>query len=341
MQRRDLYSDAKNVVLCSYNFKNDEDEFRLEKEHCYEIRDEVLQQIHMLPYFPSFELISSLSRENYERKGCTAKLIFFPPNMQKNGIKCSFVFKGEKKYFVEEKQRLIRKILESLDKQHMLVLKYDSKKSQYYAYGIAPTTKLCNCSNYYYVSISGYLKWSAQCRNFDLFDYDAGKFYSYNHIEIVTERQLDKVMMKCVKKFPAINKNLINLLRNLNDLGRGVAIVIFASEEAATSERNRLCNANRGFAANKKLSYEALENCLSQFTKVDGGLLLDANLNCYAYGCIYDGEITVHFKGNLERGSRYNSTALYVKCMENISKPCIGIVISDDGGIESVSMSKL
>lgn len=303
-----------------------------------DMKNYLCKNMKCFPHFPDTELISNLSLENYERKNCVADMIFLPFKNDINSSSIAFTYANPSFGFDDNNRRLIRKLLESLDSDHALVLTYSSSESKYYVRGIVEKSKkdeLFDC--YYFISILGYLKWSARSKNFDLFDYDTGKYLEFDHYSKDQTRQISDVVDSFKVSFPEINtEKLRNILDCIAKLKHGTSLVVFDLADDAKKETDRLCQAGRGFAAREMLSCDELSECITQFTKIDGGLLLDKYLNCYSYGCIYDGEIG-SFKGSLERGSRYNSTKLYVhRFNKDGSCKCIGIVLSDDGGVEYV-----
>ena len=297
------------------------------------MRINLLRCLNFFPHFPDIDLIIDLSRENYERKICFADLVFLPFNDIDSSL-FSFMYANDKIHFDNSNRRLIRKISESLDNLHALVLRYDKNDNIYCIRGIIEKPKIKDISNYYLINILGYLKWSSECKNFKLFDYDAGKFYDCHHSVSDLNEQINKVLCSVSV---INNDNLTKIIKLIVELKHGTSFVVFDSADNANREATRLCNAGRGFAAKHRLEFDELLKCLPQFTKVDGGLILDKELNCYAYGCIYDGTVDDSFLGSLARGSRFNSTKLYVHDLNcNKQMVCFGVVFSDDGGVECV-----
>lgn len=314
----------------------DNTKIKLSKDEQYKIHINLHDNLNFFPNFPDMEFITDLSCENYERKICVANLVFLPFQNDVDSSSFSFSY-AEKICFDYDRMRLIRKILESLDDSHALVLKYDN--NNYYINGIVDKSNVDNLfTDYYFISISGYLNWSAKCRNFNLFDYDKGEFYDFNHSSSDLNKLINEMFNSLDPTFSEININEFKkILSLIVEQNHGTSFVIFNSNNDAEDETDRLCKAGRGFKAKNILSYNKLLECLPQFTKVDGGLIFDKKLNCYAYSCIYDGRIDESFIGLLDRGSRYNSTKLYVHSLnKNNSSTCFGVIFSDDGGVEYV-----
>ncbi len=307
---------------------------RSEQEH---LHTNLIKYIKLFPHFPDINLITDLSCENYERKKCNAKLVFLPFENNIDRYPIFFLYDNENICFDNDSRRLIRKILESLDNIHVLVLGYYNNK--YYIRGIVSESDVNDLfTDYYFIEISGYLNWSARCKNFNLFDYYKVAFCEFNHRSSDSDKMIDKVLHSF--DYSPLESNMVefkNILHHVVDQNHGTSFVIFNSDDDAKNEANRLCKAGRGFKGKNILPCNKLIECLPQFAKVDGGLILDINLNCYAYGCIYDGYIDESCEGSLARGSRYNSTKLYVNSL-NKKNPstCLGVVFSDDGDLECV-----
>lgn len=338
-------------VLSSYSFykyicRTVEEEINRNKwkisekeKHKYE-QYNMHESLKLFPYFPEIDLINDLSCENYERRGCNAKFIFLPFENSVDKYPISYSYDYRKIYLKKDKKRLIRKILESLDDKHFLIFTYNG--NSYCADGVAEISDVEEYfHNYYLISISGYLRWSAKCENLDLFDYDGHEFYDFDHIKIELEKQIDNVSSRFSPDYLFTGK-LKEILHIIAKQNHGTSFVIFDSEKYAISQTEHLCNSGRGFKFKNIVRYEELIKCLPQLIKIDGGLILNKNLDCYAYGCIYDGKIDGSFEGSMERGSRYNSTKLYVSSLnkEHKSLICHGIVFSDDGGVECVPDKK-
>lgn len=311
------------------NFTTDES-----KSFNNDLYNHIMSLLNFFPNFPDFDLITNLSCENYEKKKCDAKLVFLPYGIP-NNLPISFA--SNELLFEHKNIRLLRKVLASIDSNHYLVLAYDNEN--YYIKGIANKSFFdSELKDYYLISISGYLNWSAECKNIILFDYINGIFCKYNHVINKNKEQIKKIELTAnLVKFPENIDCFKKMLEIILEQNHGTCFVIFNSSKIAKKQAKRLCNAKRGIMLEKKLTCDdVLLTSLPQLTNIDGGLIFDNNMNCYAYGCIFDGKIKDNFEGALERGSRYNSTKLYVAGFNKNSISCLGIISSDDGGIEII-----
>lgn len=300
-----------------------------------------LENLFCLPNFPGINLISKLSFENYERNACRVNLVFLPNEdlfVKKYKDPMLFTFDNKALFFEESQIRLARKLAESTDNDHALVL-CRNKKGGYYFVGIIDSSeKNINkaFSDYYFISITGYSHWSARCKNFELFDFENGNFCDYKK----NDKDFNEQSKEAENYFKSCNFNvkpasLQELMNEINKQNHGTAFVVFKDKGKAKTEADRLCKAQRGFKPRKPLKYKDFLECIPQFTKVDGGFILDNNLTCYGYGCIFDGSVDESFKGSLANGARFNSTALYTYLLNEDSEApiCIGVVFSDDGGV--------
>lgn len=311
-----------------------------------------IDNLKCFPLFPDIDLISGLSYENYERKACKVNLVFLPfKTLYIKQKKNPLIFSYANKTITFEKDhiRLIRKISESSDNDHALVLCCDD--SGIYCFnGIIKVSRIDRAfSDYYYISITGQSQWSARCKNFNLFDFKNGLFCDFNN-STNYNLQIQDVKDYFVSCDFKIDCDLLQIiLDTIIAQNHGTSFVVFKNKDMAISEAKRLCNAQRGLAAKKPLKYREFVKCIPLLTKIDGGLLLDSDLTCYAYGVIYDGVVRDFFEGSLANGSRFNSAMLYTYNLNNpknrkraIMNPqlmkCLGVVFSDDGGVKIANM---
>jgi hypothetical protein len=80
---------------------------------------------------------------------------------------------------------------------------------------------------------------------------------------------------------------------------------------------------------------EATEELIKSVSSIDGAILLDEKLKCYAIGVILDG-IASPDVGNPARGARYNSAWRYVTTKKEEPQKTLCFVISEDGGVDMV-----
>jgi hypothetical protein len=106
-------------------------------------------------------------------------------------------------------------------------------------------------------------------------------------------------------------------------LSHGTIVVMTPDAEAEA--------ARFGVQATRLTPVKVDEKLMDRSSRIDGAMLMSPDGICYAIGVILDGEATA--KGTAERGARYNSAIRYVYSRKS---PCLALVVSDDGMIDSV-----
>ncbi|MEZ6136986.1 MAG: diadenylate cyclase [Pirellulaceae bacterium] len=141
------------------------------------------------------------------------------------------------------------------------------------------------------------------------------------------ERQITRFNETFERLFPdstARQRQVIKgIVRKATNLHHGTIIVI---SDQAESEAVRL-----GSQATSIEPVRLTDNLIDKASQIDGAILVSPDGICHAIGAILDG--VANCKGNSERGSRYNSTVRYVYASQCA---CIGLVVSDDGMVDSV-----
>lgn len=116
-------------------------------------------------------------------------------------------------------------------------------------------------------------------------------------------------------------------------------VIILAEEDIIKGEvQKSVEEGGCGYIMNKPFSLLKDTSCFEQFTSIDGALLMDYSMSCYAYGVILYADMCC--KGTHTRGSRYNSTKNYIKKLREkydkkmVGRPPLGIVKSEDGMLD-------
>lgn len=336
--------EIEKMSFYSYVYNTYNKIFRKTVHDSKEYQNFFLEKLNCFPNFPDIDLISDLSCENYERNACKVKLVFLPYEtlrFQRENDPMIFTYANKGLFFEKDQIRLVRKLAESVDSNHALVLCHN-QNDVYNFIGIINESEIKESfSDYYFISVTNYSHWSARSKYFDLFDFKNGYFCDFdkNHKDFkAQEEDVKNYFKSCFLN--VCEGSLQKIMDTINAQNHGTAFVVFNNKNKAEAEAKRLCDARRGFKPQKPLKYEDFLKCIPQFTKVDGGFLLDNNLTCYGYGCIFDGKVNRPFKGSLANGSRFNSTALYTYYLnKDLRSPvCIGVVFSDDGGVKIAKM---
>ena len=110
----------------------------------------------------------------------------------------------------------------------------------------------------------------------------------------------------------------------------GTSIIVFEDDNI---EVERLSQLDRGI---KIEGIDLFENSeyIERIASIDGAIFMDISCSCSFIGALVDGMSIL--KGNPARGARYNSIYNYIalKAKENIN--CLGVIISEDGMIDTV-----
>lgn len=302
---------------------------------CQDNKDIIKDGYCLLPHAPNLQVVTQISATDYEKHECKDKIMAFIPSFENpknhmDDIDIHISPEINVAYSLNN-VRLLRKMLQPLSSTHCLVFRQDETED-YKVIGICSLEKIVQNYTCYVFTIKSRMKWLLRICNADVFGYKNGTFMNVSEIE--NEIDVDDVVNKIKKSIPSCNtiffKTLLNLLIKEK---HGTSFVIFKTPKKATNEAKRMASqkVGRGFLLSPVMLFN--ENAITQITDIDGGLILDSEARCYAYGCIFDGKVSKRFEGNPGRGSRYNSIKLYV---EN-TKSCVGVIYSDDGTIDVVT----
>ena len=320
--------------------------------------------------FPSLEIVEYISATYYEKCPCENKSIaFIVGHANRQHFITDFSALSEI-YFNKYKVKLVRKLLQPLEKDSILVFEYSEEKNCYIAAGIAKEKKMSEIaapSVYYRVNFVKYMQWTIElsCRKKEtelalpskektqkaidqivvpLLGYKQGKWVSYLEFKSKKDKDIDDVVETLKEKFNITSlsrlKRLKRLLTQIYDCEVGTSCIIFKNPRHAEKEAELFEEKNRAIKLQKPTGFTPM--LIKTILDIDGGVIFDSHCKCYAYGCIYDGILTESFKGDISRGARHNSTKMYVNnrhCDNGLgkhekgNKPCVGIAFSEDGGL--------
>lgn len=325
---------------------------------------------------PDLNIIEILSGEKYEKTKCVASIAFFPENNIKDILPLfseSAIIFDSSNYILFEKNniRAIRKQLQAVKEENTLAVVYIENK--YSLIGIVAKASIKN-TLYYYVEIRDSMKWCISLNYSNdrekfvipLLGYYNGNYLPYNEIHTENDAILDKATLPNNNNgeiyhnfFTSSNdRNIIrNILKHILKFHHGTSLVIIHEKndnKHIQDEVKRFTNIKRGIMLSPPidLSQINIDNdkilFLQGMTEVDGGLIISDKGKCYAYGVIFDGIIEKKIsenqvekcEGNPARGSRYNSMKTYIFNAQDRLTNCLGIVCSDDGGIDIITPSQ-
>lgn len=168
-------------------------------------------------------------------------------------------------------------------------------------------------------------EWSLYCGKELLLKYKNGKYYVGNQsVNVNLEKKCEELKL---------NPKFAELINNVRDSVSHGALIIVA--EDAEDEVEILCNEfKRGTQIEKIQISKDNQDLLIGIASIDGAVFMDDKLNCYGFGIILDGLAKV--KGEVGRGSRYNSSLNYI---HNSNKKRWAVVFSEDKekGIDIIS----
>ncbi len=122
---------------------------------------------------------------------------------------------------------------------------------------------------------------------------------------------------------PSHADRLVSLVEAIATEKHGTMLVVV---EDAADEARRL-----GKQGTTIQPWSATPELIKHVTAIDGAVLLGPDAVCHAIGVILDGLATPN--GDPARGARFNSAVRYVEAQ---MKPCLAIVVSEDGGVDLI-----
>lgn len=267
-----------------------------------------------LPLVSEINFFSTLKYEGEENHS----ILYFPSN-QDQLISKSIIF-GSVIELSENNGRQVRKVMEMSNEKFALLVEYNKIKA------------LCSTENLQsgcIIKFMGNRSWVLTIDNKLIFSYENEKY-----IFPFQEKEDDILPQAIKKQFPHLSlqeqDRIEYVIRAACTQRHGTSIIIF---EDARIEVERLCELDRGIKIEAINLFESSEY-IERITSIDGAIFMDKSCSCSFIGALVDG--TSISKGNPARGARYNSIYNYIilKAKENIK--CLGVIISEDGMIDTV-----
>ncbi|MCM1088491.1 MAG: hypothetical protein NC419_10060 [Muribaculaceae bacterium] len=300
-------------------------------------------------------IVQNLSGEYYEKSECQSNLAFLPHGVIESFTPEDFKYHFKKNDFSFHDKRLIRKLLQITQNDLCLVLGADESNRKFEVLGICNKDVLANKMKaadgadipYLRVEIKKHMQW-------DIFLNDKYILTAQNgHYKISYSLQKDYLVQKLTNYFgeseDAYNLLIENILR-AKEQKHGTMLVIM-EPAVAEKEVRRLGDADYGFAAGEPL---VLTEHIEQFGAIDGSIMMDTAGKVYGVGMILDGFSGE--KGNIARGSRYNSALKYpyfgdpqktstgesgslAEIRRDLGKVMI-VIYSEDGTVDMIEFGK-
>ena len=379
----DIYTIAKSMLiyryliysnnLMHYNEKNRLDDKILEtldsnskkraQDYINRLLSLTIRQLYdILPYVPNQDIIKNLSMCYYERKEVHSKnLAFIPYKMQDQMKNKVLDFRYSNPLCTEfdyDEISKIRKQIQPITPDSCLVFELDESNETYKTIGITRNEKLESIA-LYYVTITQYMEFivhsifikeedNKKGVRIPILGFSKGEYKEVEKIMGEIEEERVTSFKNQIDKYK-ISSALKELITTIIEEKHGTSLVIFRNKDDAVNESERLASFRPGRGTLLDHPVKLDRNILKNIVDIDGGIIIDLDCNCYAFGCIFDGVVTQDFKGDMGRGARYNSIKMYTERWngfsilgkKNASRiKCIGIVFSDDGKIDLFPVEK-
>jgi hypothetical protein len=260
-----------------------------------------------------FHTCNTISAMTYERADSKGQLVI--SRKHHPNIKETLVFSSPRKI---DDYRAVRKLLQLPNADEALLC--DS--AELYGVGQLAEGYDPNNEDLFCVEFIGHAKWQVLHAGAPLMRVEFGV------PSLPSERiHADQFSATFQRLFPDASGANVKLVKYIataaTRLSHGTIVVITPDAEA---EAERF-----GVQATRLTPVKVDEKLMDRSSRIDGAMLMSPDGICYAIGVILDGEATN--RGTSERGARYNSAIRYVYSRKT---PCLALVVSDDGMIDSV-----
>ena len=235
---------------------------------------------------------------------------------EKNIIKFS-----EPIIFDEENQRMIRKVLEMQDDSVYVLVDTNDNTIRGIVHSIADDIK----KDRFILQFVGHTWWKLQKNDIQIMEYKNGYYC------IVRQNEQEKWKNELKSIYTNCDEDVawaIEVIEAARKQGKGTTLVVLNDGE---QEALRLCKLNRGINV-EKFNMRERGNLVKAISAIDGAIMLDYSMHCYAVGVLLDGPA---YNGNISRGARFNSALSYVN-WKRTAYGAWAVVISEDGMVNIV-----
>ncbi len=277
---------------------------------------------------PSEDIIRKISYQYYERSEVCASIYFADENIckvLKEQRKKGIVWINEENASAKDMSKdknisSVRKMLETCKNGNVLLARI-GVESKCPIIAVATEQTLCKESVRYILEFCGRGEWRLCARGEVILEYREG-VYSINkqHFESkISEKvkQIDLIRKEYKATFELVFEHLYECPHG--------ALMIVGETEVIKQEVKRLSSLHKGMMIDE-LDLNETENLslMQGLASIDGAIMVDDNGICRGFGIILDGETII--KGNVGRGSRYNSAKNYVALRDKV----YAVVFSED-----------
>lgn len=272
-----------------------------------------------MPILHGINYISSMS---YEGIPCDGRIIFIRGEWKKE---CDTIELKDAISFHENNYRIIRKILQVARQDKYAV--YDMNRNQ--IVGLATKNgSLFSQSNYFTLEFRGHMHWVLQNKKKNVIQYINGSYHIVDDIGSSRKYLMDLNFYYNGDEIKV--NNALQLIKSVSKQSHGTMVIISSN---AKDEVTRLSKNNRAIKIEPINLIEYIQWIYS-ITSIDGALMLDENLNCYAIGTLLDGPSTI---GDISRGARFNSALSYVHWRTSKKgEKVLAIIVSEDKMISTI-----
>lgn len=263
-------------------------------------------------FYDACDKISLLKYEQAEGHG---RLLLAPKDYE--GVRTQIAFKENVRL---ENHRRVRKLLELASAGGAL-----HTDSEYVFALVSDATEVEAREDVFEIVFLGHHHWELRHAGQVLMGVRFGQPYLPNPV-----RYESKLRQDLPRLFPAIDDNATELLLSLveeSERERHGTLLIISGEAASETLRLK----DQATTIEPRLLSREL---LAHLTGIDGAVLLDSTGQCHAIGVILDGQATP--QGDPARGARYNSAVRYVQSAMERDISTLGVVVSEDGGVDLV-----
>lgn len=275
--------------------------------------------------------LNYISLKNYESAVCKGHFVILPES-QTIDLKVAFHSSAKdsgltlKTPLNEDSLKILRKALELTDENCYLVCQ-KIKENTIIVRGLATKDSTVPFPT---VSINSKMWWVLSAYGKDL--------ESKNGLYCLQQKQELQIVSKelSLKLGKDDPETIENFLEHIQKKAHG-GLLIFANNCEHIKD---LCSKKRGILINatEPITLEKANiDLLTTFCKIDGALIFDySTQELVAIGTILDGVATV--EGNLGRGSRYNSSVIFVNWLSKAfkDKKICAVIISEDGYVNLI-----
>lgn len=291
-------------------------------EECRNIMAKCVRELLIEWQLPDYETLIYLSSLTYEKEECQARVLF---EKNKRDFDAITFASSESNKILPENGRKIRKLLQMASKGYILI----ASQAKIEAIVSADNLDLMNEEDFL-IEFNGHMRWKIARKDKEILGYKDGGFYISNGR---AECSFHKKKMEDLNIFTEEQIKLFGeLLEEILKTRKGAIMIVTPDAE---EEAKRLCDEGRGISINA-FNLSVNKGYVECLAGIDGAFVVDKAGICYGVGLILDGKSCK--RGDMGRGSRYNSSMNYIYTQD---KECTAFVISDDGMINIETNGKV